>query len=101
MRRWCERDEELAAVRILASIGHGQRSFAFVLERWNDLILELAAVDRFSTAAGTGGVAALNHEAFDDAVEDYAIVFSGLRKGCKVLARSRSLVRIQLDRDIL
>lgn len=39
-----------------------------------DLVFELAAVDGFAAEAGAGGVARLDHEAGDHAVEDDGFV---------------------------
>ena len=64
-------DEELGTVGAWAGIGHGQQEWTVELQLWVELVLELVAR---ATAAGAGGVAALNHEVIDDAVEDGAIV---------------------------
>ena len=44
-------------------------------QRADDLVLEFTAVDRAAARAGAGGVAALEHEAGDYAVEDDVVVF--------------------------
>merc|ERR1740138_783017 len=67
-------DEELGAVGVRASVGHGKDAFAGVLEL-EVLVLELFAVDGFAASAGAvGEVAALEHELRDDAVELGALV---------------------------
>ena len=86
MRGRSKRDEELRAVRILAGIGHAERALAGVLEGRHKLILELAAVNRLAATAGTGGVTSLDHEALDDAMEDYTIVLAGFRERGEVIA---------------
>ena len=76
---WCGRktDEELAAVRIRAAVRHAQDALASVFEIADEFIFELGAVDRAAAHAGAGGVAALDHKARDDAVEDDVVVFAG------------------------
>lgn len=55
-------------------------------KRRHDLVLELAAVDGLAASSGTSGVAALDHETRDDAVEDYVVVFTRFGQGGEVLA---------------
>merc|ERR1719345_265328 len=62
-------DEELAAVGVGARVGHRQRAGRAVADV-EVLVLELTAVDALAAHAVTrGDVAALAHEAGDDAVE--------------------------------
>lgn len=49
-------------------------------------VFEFGAVDGGATAAGTGGVTALDHKVGDDAVEDDVVIFAGGGEGCKVFA---------------
>src|SRR5207248_9382419 len=68
VRRARHRHEELRAVRVRAGVGHGQE--ARLVERRTvrrDLVGEVVAGP---APAGAGGVAALDHEVGDDAVED-------------------------------
>ena len=61
--------EELGAVGVGASVGHGQDTGASVLER-EVLIFELGAVDGLTTEPGSvGDVTTLQHEIGDDSVE--------------------------------
>lgn len=78
-------DEELTAVGARTAVGHGQDTGASVLERAVELVLELATPDGLSATAGACGVAALEHEAGDDAVEDDAVVLACVGEACKVL----------------
>ena len=75
MRRRRQGDEKLAAVRARSAVGHTQHAFAVMHQRSDDLVLEFAAVDRRAAGTGAGGVAALQHEAGNDAVEDDVVVF--------------------------
>ena len=59
-------DEELASIGPWAGIGHGKNTRAIMLEPAVDFVFK--AVAR-STAACAGGIAALNHELLDDAME--------------------------------
>jgi hypothetical protein len=62
-------NEKLRAVGILASVGHRQHA-RFVVSVLEVLICELTSVDRLSArAVAVLEVTALEHEAFDDAVE--------------------------------
>ena len=62
-------EEELAAVGVRAGVGHGHRADLVLL--LDGLVVEAVAG---AAAAGAGRVAALAHEAVDDAVEDDAVV---------------------------
>ena len=64
-------DEELAAIGPGPCIGHGEQALAVVDERIDEFIGK--AVPR-AARAGAGGVAALDHEIFDHAVEAEAVV---------------------------
>lgn len=86
MRSRTKRDEELGTVRVLASVRHAQSSLALMLQRRHDLVLELAAVDGFAATAGAGWVPSLDHEAFDDAVEDDIVVLARFGESGEVLA---------------
>ena len=65
------RDEELRAVGSRARVGHRQQVGLVELQLGVELVGELVAR---AAAAGAGGVAALDHEAADDPVEDHAVV---------------------------
>ena len=64
-------DEELAAVGAGAGVGHRERSDLVLVRIAFELVFEAIAG---AAAAGAGGVAALDHEVGDDAVEDGAVV---------------------------
>lgn len=51
-----------------------------------DFVFELVAVDGATASAGAGGVAGLEHEVWDYAVEEYAIVVATLGEGGEILA---------------
>lgn len=79
---WSHSDEELGTIGTRARISHSQEEWAIEAELWVELILELVA--RAATA-GAGWVAALNHEAVDDAVEDRTVVERALSGARSVL----------------
>src|SRR5690606_8409355 len=64
-------DEELRAVGARAGVRHREQVAAVELQLGVELVGELVAR---AAAAGAGGVATLDHEAVDDAVEDRAVV---------------------------
>src|SRR5258708_24703821 len=67
-----EGDEELGAVGVAAGVGHGEDAGAVMREGERArLVVELVAG---AACARAGGVAALGHEAADDAVEGGAVV---------------------------
>jgi len=71
VRRGAQGDEELRAVGAGPGVGHGQQVRAVEREVGVELVAELVAG---AAAAGAGGVAALDHEAVDDAVENDAVI---------------------------
>ena len=80
-----EAEEELRAVRVGASVGHGEDASASV-PHGEVLIVELATVDGLATTAITSGeVAALGHEAGDDTVELAALEVEVLALGAHAL----------------
>lgn len=56
-------DEKLRAVGGGACIGHTERVWAVVPQRWLELILELSSPDALPTHARACGVSRLDHEA--------------------------------------
>lgn len=81
-----EGDEELAAIRIRPAIRHAQYSSPSVFETRMYLIFELLAVDRAAPSASAGGIASLDHEVRDYAVENDAVVVASLSECREVLA---------------
>ena len=85
-RRGCQRDEELTAVRIGPRIRHAQHARTGMFEIRVDLVGEFLAEDGAAAAAGAGGVAGLDHEVRDDAVDEDIVVVASGGEGGKVLA---------------
>ena len=85
-RRWRQRNKELTPVRILPAVGHTQNSRPGVFQAGIYLIFELFAIDGSATAAGTSRIAGLQHEVWDDAVEDDVVVVAALGEGGEVVA---------------
>ena len=89
-------DEELASPGVRARVRHGDRSSRVPVVR-GELVL-----DRVAGAAVSGalGVAALDHEARDDAVEDRAVVEVRLDELAEVRGRNGHPVAEELDRHV-
>jgi len=76
-------EEELTAVGVGTSVGHGEHSWLGVLQL-EVLILELGAIDGFSAGAVVvGEVAALAHEPGDDSVERRVLEAEALLHGAQ------------------
>ena len=86
MRRGRQSDEELTPIRAWPTVRHGEDALLGVTERVVEFVLELAAEDGLAAEAGAGGVAALDHEVGDDAVEDDVVIFAGVGEAGEVLA---------------
>ncbi len=86
MGRRSEGNEELTAVGARAAVGHTQRPLPCMLQAGVELVFEFSAVDGGAAAASAGGIAALDHEAWDYAVEDYGVVLPSRGEGRKVFA---------------
>ncbi len=85
-RRRRQRDEELTAVRVRPAVRHAQHARARMFQRRVDLVGELVAVDGAAAAAGAGGVAGLEHEVRDYAVDGGVVVVAALGEGGEVFA---------------
>jgi hypothetical protein len=70
------------------------------LEGLPELVGELGAPDGGAALAGAGGVAALDHEALDVAVEDGAVVVTTGAEGQEVLRRAGHLIAEHLALDV-
>ena len=62
-----------------------------------NLVFEFVTVNRGATTAGASRIARLNHEVWNYAMEDYAVVVAALGKRCEVLAGFRRVVVVDLD----
>lgn len=94
MLRFFQRDEELTRIGAWAFVRHAQDAAPGMPQRRSDLILEVLPVDGdaafgneavFCVSGGEGGVAALDHEVFDDTVEGRVVVRAGSAQGKEVL----------------
>jgi len=84
-------NEELAAVGVGTSIGHGQSAWASVLEL-EVLISELLSVDGLTSCSiSIGEVSTLTHEIGNNSVEDAALEVKGLSSlSCSLLTSAKS-----------
>lgn len=85
-RRRRQSNEELTPIGILPTICHTQNPRPRMLQSRIYLILELFTINGSAATPGTGGVAGLQHEVRDDAVEDYVVVVAALGEGGEVIA---------------
>ena len=92
-------DEELAAVGARTGVGHGEHARLIETQVGRAFVFEGLAPDRLAAAACAGGVAALDHEFRDYAVEDDAVVVAVFHVSGEVFASFRSDLRIELEFD--
>ena len=97
---FCLHDEELAAVGVGAGVGHGHGAVD-VQQVVVELILERLAPHAFAAGAVPVGVAALNHEVLNDAVEGQAVVVAFQGMDFKVVHGLGGLVREKAELDDL
>ena len=81
-----QRNEELTPVGILPTVRHTQNTRPRVLETRIDLIFEIFTVYGSAPAASAGGIASLQHEVWDDAVEDDIVVVAAFGEGSEIIA---------------
>jgi hypothetical protein len=73
-------NEELTAIRIRPRIGHTDGVFAIVFEVAVEFVFEVFAPDGRAARAVSVGIARLDHEVLDHAMEDDTIVVPAPRK---------------------
>ena len=92
-----QRNKKLAPIRIGPRIRHAQNPRPGVLERGVDLVSEGGAPGGFPAAAGARGVAGLDHEARDHAVDGDVGVVGALDEGGEVGAGGGGVGGVEFD----
>lgn len=98
-RRRCQRDEELAPVGVGARVRHGKHAGAGVPQRRADFVGKGRTPAGCAAAAGSGGVACLDHEVRDDAVHRRVVVVAAAGEGGEVLACLGGVGCVELQRE--
>jgi len=99
-RRSRRRDKELTPVRPGASVSHADRIRPIVLQIVTELVLKLFPPDALATGTISERVSGLNHEFWNDAVEDHALEVSASGVTDKVLDRQWGLLWEQSEVDV-
>jgi len=87
-------DEELTAVGVGTSVGHGKKS-GLGVTHLEVLILELVAIDGLTTSAvATSEITTLKHEVGDHTVERAALVAEGLAGAANTLLTSAEAAEV-------
>src|SRR6266511_5891369 len=83
-------DKELGTIGVRPSIGHRHRAYVVAVlvqgRRRLDLVGKAPAPGRFAASPCAGWVAALNHKALDDTMEDDIVVVASCGEGDEVLS---------------
>ena len=94
MRGGAKAEEELGAVGVLASVGHGKDTTTLMLVD-EVLVSELLSIDGLTAGAVSAGeVATLGHEAGDDSMEGAALEVEGLSLGAHALLASAASAEV-------
>ena len=84
--RRSQRNKKLTSVCILSTIRHAQNPRACMFQPRIYLIFELFTINRSTTTPSAGRIASLQHEVWNDAVEDDVVVVAALGEGGEVVA---------------
>ena len=95
--------EELAAVGARSGVGHRQDASFVETQIGGAFVLEGLPPNRLAPTTGPSGIAALNHEIWNDAVENDSIVVAILHVSSEILACFWGVIRIKLyfDRSLI
>ena len=98
-RRRRKRNEKLTTIRVRPAVRHAQDASSGMLKRSVDLVFEFLTVNGATSPACACRVAGLNHEGWDDTVEDDVVVVAALRECPDVLAGLWGVVVVELEGD--
>lgn len=87
----------MTTVRVWPTVCHAQDAGACMLEGRVDLVLELLAPDGAAASTGAGGIAGLEHEVGNDAMEDDVGVVVSSAKGGEVFAGFGGMGGVELE----
>ena len=99
-RRSCRRNKELAPVRPRSGVRHAHRIRPIMLQIVTELIFKLFSPNALAPGTVSEGVPSLDHEFWNDAVEDYAFEVSASSVTDEILDGQRSLLREQPHVDV-
>lgn len=89
-------EEELTAIGVGSSIGHGKNSCTCEFQIGMKLVLKLFSKYRSTAATGSSGVSSLDHKIFDNSMKFGAIVITSPCQLSKVFARSGGMSPVKL-----
>ena len=97
---WHGCDEELAAVGAWSCVGHREDAWLVEGDITSALVFEILAPNGLATHTGASWIATLDHEFFDDTMEDDTVVVAVLDVSGEIFASLRCDVFEELEFDV-